>query len=373
MSGNWSAILGFAVLLLPLLIPLTLYSPSFAPQEIEIAHPQATYDKSSGIVALSDGEQALLHYRATSVPLPDGYLDQIAEGNRIYAKPRSGYLHPLYGLDGEELTLDWSIDHPHHRAIYWAWPEVQVGKNTGDLHALQKIYSRPVGEPETIATKEYARVKAKNLWLWDDLDAVVMEQVVITAFAIQEDGMRVIDLELRFEALAEDVSLARRGTNLYGGLNVRLAPVEGLGFDRQTQAPRAATPATPGALAHAWSTTTGVWKGGKQLTTLAILEYPLNPESPADFVTYEELPWFQPTFPRAGSRYALKRGEPLSLRYRFLIFPGAANASVIAKACNKFAITVPVLPIPQDADHGTKQAAKQDHSQQQSHSQESKR
>src|SRR5699024_3188858 len=45
-----------------------------------------------------------------------------------YAVPRSNYIHPLYGLEGEMLTRDWPEGaHPHHRGIFWAWPEVEYG------------------------------------------------------------------------------------------------------------------------------------------------------------------------------------------------------------------------------------------------------
>jgi len=294
--------------------------------------------ESEGPVRIEADGAPVLAYQAHRVALPAGFLAKIAEGNRIYAKPRSGYIHPLHGLDGEELTLDWSTDHPHHRGIYWAWPEVKFGETTGDLHALQHVYSRPVGEPALARTEQHARVEAHNLWLWHDEQPVVFERVAITAWSPAADGSRRIDLDLQFEALADGVSLARRDTNLYGGLNVRLAPVAGLKFDHHSQE------ATQAAPARAWSATTGTWKGGKRVTTLAILEHPTNPDFPGDFITYEELPWFQPTFPRADTRYGLVRGKPLTLRYRFLILAGEADPKALAAACDAYAATE-LLPL----------------------------
>ncbi|MFH0946918.1 MAG: DUF6807 family protein [Planctomycetota bacterium] len=287
-----------------------------------------------GQVVLAEGGRPVLKYQARRVELPAGYFEQVAEGNRIYARPRSGYVHPLYGLDGEELTLDWSVDHPHHRGIYWAWPEVRFGEKAGDLHALQNVYSRPVGEPALTDADGFARIEAKNLWLFEDETPVVFERVAITAHAPSEQGSRVIDLDLRFEALVEGVSLARRGTNQYGGLNVRLAPVEGLVFGHHTES-------DPSPLA--WSSATGTWKGGRRVTTLAILEHPSNPEFPGDFITYEYLPWFQPTFPRPETRFLLKPGRPLDLRYRFLILPGEADAELLAAACDRYGETETAL------------------------------
>ncbi|HUH47680.1 MAG TPA: DUF6807 family protein, partial [Arenibacter sp.] len=57
--------------------------------------------------------------------------DTVVYGS-IYAIPRSNYIHPLYGLEGEMLTSDWpDAAHPHHRGIFWDWPEVRYGSKLG--------------------------------------------------------------------------------------------------------------------------------------------------------------------------------------------------------------------------------------------------
>jgi hypothetical protein len=283
-----------------------------------------------GEVLLADEDGPILRYLACTVPLPEGYLEQVAEGSHIYARPRSGYLHPLYGLDGVPLTLDWSTDHPHHRGIYWAWPEVGFGEEIADLHALQRVFSRSVGEPRVTRTPEHSRIEARNLWIWEDEVPVVFETVTITTFPLTDDGTRIVDLDLRFEALTDGITLARRDTNLYGGLNVRLAPVEGLAFGHHADAEAAP-------VRRAWSTATGTWAGSEMRTTFAILEHPTNPDYPGDWITYEYLPWFQPTFPRADTRFALRRGEPLSLRYRFLVLPGETDFETLTLAWDAYA------------------------------------
>ncbi|RMH00811.1 MAG: hypothetical protein D6702_13050 [Planctomycetota bacterium] len=302
--------------------PPMLLVPSLVLALLSQAPPAA----ADGAVTLAAGGRPVLVYRSRRVEPPAGYLERVAAGNRIYARARSGYIHPLYGLDGEELTLDWSVDHPHHRGIYWAWPEVRWGERQGDLHALQEVFSRPVGEAAVERRADgTVALTAHNLWLWADAAPVVFERVRITVREAAADR-RVIDLELRFEALADGITLARRHTDTYGGLNVRLAPVDGLAFGHHAQAANAAEPP------RAWSTATGTWRGGRRRTTLAILEHPANPDFPGDFVTYEYLPWLQPAFPRAGSRWPLRRGEPLTLRYRLLILPGDPDEDALAAA-----------------------------------------
>ncbi|MCK4872918.1 MAG: PmoA family protein [Phycisphaerales bacterium] len=280
-------------------------------------------------VVLAELGHPVLQYNARTFDLPEEYFQNVQESNRRYARPRSGYVHPLYGPDDEELTLDWSLDHPHHRGIYWAWPEVQFANQMGDLHALQVVYSRPVGDPKLTSTDDFARVKAHNLWLWEDETPIVFESVTITVYAAAANGSRSIDFELRFEALVDGVTLARRDTDTYGGLNTRLAPVKNIEFKRHAD-PDGAKPQ------RAWSLARGTWQGGSNAATLAILEHPQNRDYPGDWITYEYLPWFQPAFPKAGTRHALHRDQPLVLRYRFLVIPGQANDESLNKAFDAY-------------------------------------
>jgi hypothetical protein len=339
MMTNSTTILGMVLL-------ISVMSVSAAGQTEHDTRMSARVVEPGGQVVLSEGDRPILLYNARTVEPPEGYIDLVHEANRKYARPRSGYIHPLFGPDGEKLTLDWSTDHPHHRGIYWAWPEVQYHGQTGDLHALQHVYSRPVGDPATTATDTFARVEARNVWLWEDEEPIVFERVTITAHARTDDGSRAIDLELRFEALDDGVTLARRETNLYGGLNTRLAPITNMQLqhhaDDEGARPR-----------RAWSLARGTWQGGKQPITLAILEHPDNPDYPGDWIYYEYLPWFQPTFPRAGTRYTLARGEPLVLRYRYLVIPGLADDQFLREAFDAYAAAGPAQShTKQDDAHG---------------------
>jgi len=302
----------------------------------------ATLDEE-GQVVLREGETPLLRYLSRRVEVPEGMFDvedpQTLAYRQLYAQPRSDYIHPLYGPDGESLTHDWSVDHPHHRGIYWAWPEVQLVDDagatvTGDLHALVGIFARPVGQPLIESGETAACVTMRNVWLWQDEEPVVFERARITAHALDAAGVRAVDLELRFEALRDGVTLARRGTNLYGGLNTRLAQVAGqeLGYHAD---PEGAEPR------RAWGCARGTWAGGKRQTTLAILDHPRNPDFPGDRIEYPDLPWFQPAFPRADTRHALRRGDPLVLRYRYLVIPEAAAPETLHAAWDAYVADTP--------------------------------
>lgn len=272
---------------------------------------RALRDPDGGQIEVLEGDEPILRYNYETVQLPAGYLERVHAADRKYAVPRSNYIHPLYGLDGEVLTKDWSPDHPHHRGIYWAWPEVDFGQQRGDLHALQRVFSRPTGKIQLTSSADASRIEAENLWKWEDKTPIVREVATIIAHRASEHG-RLVDLKFQFTAIEDGVELARRKTNAYGGLNIRLSPVQGLKLTHHTD-PESEKPR------RAWSDSIGIRAGGTKPIGLAAFEKATNPDYPGDYIQYPNLPWFQPTFPRAGTRFELQKGKPLILEYRLWI------------------------------------------------------
>lgn len=291
---------------------------------------------STGQYEIRDGSTAVLRYNYATVEPEPAFLAAVAEGNRIYSRPRSDYLHPLHGLDGEVLTRDWSVDHPHHRGIYWAWPETDWRGQRGDLHALQKVFARPIGSCVTRQGPVFSEIEAVNEWRWEDRDPIVREQSLIRAYRVatvpgpgEVSAARVVDLWFRFTALGDPVHLARRATNLYGGLNIRLAAVR----DQQMNLPGEGE---PDRVRRSWAGLSGVFPGAPGPSGVVILQHPANPDHPGDWIRYPELNWLQPTFPAANTRFELKPGHPLVLRYRLWIHrgepPGDARGTDLAQA-----------------------------------------
>ncbi len=268
---------------------------------------------AAGMVELAEGDRPILRYRYETLEPEDEYLAQLAPQNRRYARPRSNYIHPLYGPDGQELTADLSPDHPHHRGIYWAWPEVGYDGRVADLHALQGVFARPTGQIETRITDRFAEIVATNQWLWEDRTPIVREVVTIRAYRATEHD-RWIDLRLELTALVDGVTIARRDTTTYGGLNMRFAPLEDLKFVHHADPPD--VPALP---RMAWIDTIGRCANSDETVGVAIFEKATNPDYPNDAIRYPELPWHQTTFPRSGTRYSLSVEKPLVLEYRLWI------------------------------------------------------
>jgi Family of unknown function (DUF6807) len=267
----------------------------------------------SGQIEVSESGQPVLLYNYRTIE-PGDLLNRVQPDNRKYARARSDYIHPLYGPGGEELTKDWPVDHPHHRGIYWAWPEVDYHGQRGDLHALQRVFARPTGRCILLGGERFAQIDAENNWLWEDREPIVRERAIIRAWKAEAGG-RCLDLEFHFTALGDDVAIARRGTDEYGGLNIRLAGVRNQQITTYT--------ASPGSNPRmAWADLSGVFAPGQPEAGLTILQHPDNSEYPGDWVKFPELNWLQPTFPAAGRRYLLKKGKPLVLRFRLWIHRG---------------------------------------------------
>jgi len=272
---------------------------------------RAVRDPGTGQIDITEAGRPVLRYNYQIIKPPPGLLGSVPPSSRKYAVARSDYIHPLFGLDGEALTLDWPPNHPHHRGVYWAWPEVDFRKMRGDLHALQHVFSRPTGHIQLKSGDAAASIVAENRWLWEDTTPIVREVATIVAHRADASG-RAIDLKLEFTALVDGVKIARRGTNHYGGLNIRLAPIANMKLIHDADPPDAQP-------RRAWSAATGTWTGAKRPSLLAVLEKAANPDYPGDYVEYPALPWFQPAFPRAGTRYKLKQGHPLVLQYRLWV------------------------------------------------------
>jgi hypothetical protein len=273
----------------------------------------ASRREPSGQWEIRDGGVPVLQYNYSTVE-PGEVLKDVADSNRKYAVARSDYIHPLYGPEGEALTRDWSVDHPHHRGIYWAWPEVDWRGQRGDLHALQGVFARPAGRCAAVSGPVFAELVAENHWKWGDTTPIVKETATLRAYRASGRG-RWIDLHLHFEALEDPVYLARRETSLYGGLNVRLNSVREQQISKTVE-PEQAQPR------RAWSNLGGGFPGASHPAGLAIFQHRSNPDFPGDWVQYPELDWLQPTFPRSHSRYELKPGQPLTLRYRLWVHSG---------------------------------------------------
>jgi hypothetical protein len=156
----------------------------FALAEARVRAASAVAAKRSdddSYLAISEGRAPVLRYNFLAVPVPKGV------GGK-YAVARSDYIHPLHGPAGEVLTTDYSKDHPHHRGLYWAWPEVYYKGQCRDLHALQGVFARPMEILRVDGGPVFATISAASEWRWGNTEPVVAEVATIRAYAVSRGG-----------------------------------------------------------------------------------------------------------------------------------------------------------------------------------------
>lgn len=289
---------------------------------------KAAPDSKNGQIVIVENDKKVLQYNYQTVyekdviRIGDEELEEHIRTERdtfvstsIYAVPRSNYIHPLYGLEGEMLTRDWPDGgHPHHRGIFWAWPEVEYGTGRGDIYALQRVFARSTENIEYTSGPVYAQIIAENLWMWEDTEPIVNEYAIIRVYHSTENK-RIIDLTIKLLALKDSVTIATRQTNSYGGLNLRMQFPEKQEISYFTDEVNSKS-------LRAWSDFNGIFKGNKSTSGLMVLQHQSNPEYPGDWKDYPNLAWVQPTFPTPGTRYLLDKETPLILRFRLIIHAG---------------------------------------------------
>lgn len=157
------------------------------------------------------------------------------------------YIHPLFGLEGEQLTDDAPRDHYHHHGVFWNWPHVQVHRENGSVEnydtwtgntRLKQLFVKygPIH-----VTEKSAQITVENGWFlapkineytWDEngkpsSEKLVSEELTITTHPMQErDGLRsrAIDLDFTWTIGKDAISLQGAEGKSYGGLTIRFRP-----------------------------------------------------------------------------------------------------------------------------------------------------
>jgi hypothetical protein len=168
---------------------------------------------SEAALGLWEGESPVLVYNHGRIARPE------VPG----ARPRAGYFHPVYGLDGEVLTDDFPKDHLYHRGMYWAWPHVKIG----DVEYELWVARGPLEQRFTCwltqeATADGAKLRVENGWYAGD-KRLVREEVALEVQPAAGDH-RALDLTLTWTPLEQPLTLQGAAGKSYGGFNFRFGP-----------------------------------------------------------------------------------------------------------------------------------------------------
>jgi len=306
-----SRLLGLAVLLLM----ISAVSP--APAEDHGPRPRPdplkfVEDAAAGTLTVSDGDTPVLTYR---------FGTQLREGvDPKFAK--SSYVHPLYSLDGRELTADFPADHVHHHGVFWGWPVVKVrGVITSNWEVgSPSLRQRFVRWQKRGIVVGVAVLSVENSWILGESETVAREIVTLRVHPKDAAG-RAIDIELLITAVGGSIEL--QGTpdqnKGYGGLCFRSSPLlKGARMTTDKGELKEDAVNTPFRWADISTDGLGV----------AIFVAPGHPDAPLRWLIRNSYAGvINPSWPGLEP-VTLRPGQPVDLRYRIHIHRGDGAGKV---------------------------------------------
>ena len=248
---------------------------------------------------------------------------------------RSGYIHPLYGLDGDVLTDDFPSDHPHHRGVFFGWPRMTVMGEDVDVWHLRGLQPRFHEWEEIRVEDDTASLRVVNLWRPEGSERPAVEERVRYLVRPADEAGRVIDIRGTFSNLTREPVVLRGQTGAgYGGLNVRM----------DGGRPEVVITTANGALdgdadveepASPWAAHTSRAGDHGPRSGVAIFQHPGNPGYPVPSWTLRHYGFLGAAWPGQRS-HTIEPGETLELRYRLLVFRGSADEAEVAERFAEF-------------------------------------
>ena len=193
------------ILLFPVVM-LTMYPGSLSRKNI-------VFSKTEEGVLLLDDNNPRFFYQTATKSLDGKY-------------PRTNYIHPLWGMNGDTLTEDFPEDHLHHRGIFWTWHQLWSGnKRLADPWFCENIEWR-VDSINTLTTNKKAILWAVVTWIIQDNETgekntVLTEDVYIEY--IPYKNFYELTFSIKLTPLIEDLRLGgSENLKEYGGFSARI-------------------------------------------------------------------------------------------------------------------------------------------------------
>jgi hypothetical protein len=279
-----------------------------------------------------DGRPALT-YVGEPLRLPAGVED-------VYE--RGGYLHPVMTPSGRRVTEDYPPNHKHHHGIWAAWTRTtfagrapdfwNMGDRTGtvEFERLGRAWSGP------LTAGFEARHRYMDLLAPTPTTAVLEDwRVIAYAWPTSARPAHVFDLEIT-QTVTGTVPL-ELPTYRYGGVGMR-GRHEWDGKDRTFFLTSTGRGRLPGHGTRAtWVHMSGDVEG--QRAGIAMLSHPDNVRSPQPMRIHPTEPFFN-FAPQQAGPMAIRPGEGLTLRYRFVVMDGPPDAAWLDAMWQAYAMPV---------------------------------
>ena len=247
--------------------------------------------------------------------------------------PRADYFHPLYGIDGVELTEDFPKDHLHHHGIFWAWHQVIIGeKKIGDAW-VSEDFDWDVQNVEQGAKKDGSiSLNTKTFWkspLWKDRNGNIVpfleENARFIVYA-KTDNFRVIDFEISLLALEPDLKIGGSDdAKGYGGFSVRMKMPEDIKF---TSNNGEVTPTVGPVNAGPWMDVSGSLAKDGGNAGIVMMCHPDNPMFPEKWILRKKGSMQNPAYP-GRQPVLISNKKATNLKYRLVVYKGKLSTKVI--------------------------------------------
>lgn len=239
---------------------------------------------------------------------------------------RANYVHPLYGIDGAELTEDFPEDHLHHRGIFWAWHQVMIGdEQIGDAWECRDFEWEVAKSDYQWEDDLQLSLLIKTFWKspqWRNASGVqepfLEENTKITIHPTVKD-YRIIDFEISLLALVPELKIGGSDDEKgYGGFSVRMKTPEDISF---TSPEGEITPKTGPVHAGAWMDISGSIGTNGNNAGVMIISNPQNPSYPEPWILRKKESMQNIVYP-GRAPVPVSDKVPTILRYRLLVYKG---------------------------------------------------
>lgn len=253
--------------------------------------------------------------------------------------PLNDFIHPLIGLDGEELTAASPGDHIHHRGVFWAWVRTERQGGWQNEWWIPRDF---VAEPGRLEHDDggatSCRFTAEHFWTYHPADPArgerfVREVVDCRVYGGSADG-RAVDVDLTLTALVDGIRIGGQTTadKGYGGMTCRFGSATEVRMENDQGV------IGSDSLNHVvakWVDWTGRFTGpdGRRLphrSGAALMVHPSHPAYPPE--------WIVRAYGPVGLAYPglemidLPKNRPVCLRYRLWIHRGEAGPGKVPEA-----------------------------------------
>ena len=281
-----------------------------------------TFEETNEGVWIKEDGVNVLFYQATTKSLDGKY-------------PRANYVHPLYNIDGFELTEDFPKDHLHHRGIFWTWHQVIIGEQKiGDAWECKEFAWDVTDVIASGKRNNSIMLHANTNWLselWKDdngkMKPFLNEDAKITVQA-KQDNYRVIDFEISLLALVENLKIGgSTDAKGYGGFSVRMKLPKNVKFGSQNGE---VEPTTNQLDAGNWMNVSGTLASNNGKGGVVMICHPDNPMFPEKWIIRKKGSMQNPVFP-GRSPVLVSTTTPTILKYRLLVYTGEMTSSNIQR------------------------------------------